>query len=45
MIKIITDSTSHLPVDLVWPYNLGIVPFYLIWEDQQDIDNINITKE
>lgn len=45
MIKIITDSTSDLPADLVRQYNLGIVPLYLIWRDQQFIDNVNITKE
>lgn len=45
MIKIITDSTSDLPADLVRQYNLGIVPLYLIWGDQQFIDNVNITKE
>lgn len=45
MIKIITDSTSDLPAELIRQYNLGIVPLYLIWGDQQFIDNVNITKE
>ena len=45
MIKIITDSTSDLPAALVKQYNLGIVPLYLIWGDQQYIDNVSITKE
>jgi DegV family protein with EDD domain len=45
MIKIITDSTSDLPAALVKQYNLGIVPLYLIWGDQQFVDNVTITKE
>jgi len=45
MIKIITDSTSDLPAALVKQYNIGVVPLYLIWGDQQYIDNVNITKE
>jgi len=45
MIKIITDSTSDLPVALVKQYNIGVVPLYLIWGDQEYIDNVNITKK
>lgn len=45
MIKIITDSTSDLPAVLVRQYNLGVVPLYLIWGDEQYIDNKTITKE
>ncbi|HSN93496.1 MAG TPA: DegV family protein [Anaerolineaceae bacterium] len=45
MIKIVTDSTSDLPADLVRQYNLSVVPLYLIWGDQQFIDNVSITKE
>lgn len=45
MIKIITDSTSDLPADFVRQYQLGVVPLYLIWGNEQFVDNVNITKE
>ena len=45
MIKIITDSTSDLPAALVKQYNLRVIPMYLIWGDNQYVDNLTITKE
>lgn len=43
MIGIVTDSTCDIPEELIQQYGITIVPLYIIWEDQQFKDRIDIT--
>lgn len=42
-VAIVTDSTAYLPEDLVFSYNIGVVPLVVIWGDECLQDNIDIT--
>ncbi|MHB1294449.1 MAG: DegV family protein [Anaerolineae bacterium] len=41
-IAIITDSTSDLPADLIAQYEIGIVPLYVVWGEEQLRDGVDI---
>jgi len=42
-VAIVTDSTAYLPEDLVFSYNINVVPLVVIWGDECLLDNIDIT--
>ena len=42
-VAIVTDSTAYLPEDLVFSYNISVVPLVVIWGDECLQDNIDIT--
>ncbi len=45
MIKIITDSTSDVPEEMLKQYNISVVPLYLNWGNDQYVDRVTITPE
>jgi len=45
MIKIVTDSASDIPQDLVREYGIIVVPTHIIWGDKQYIDGVTMTAE
>lgn len=45
MIKIVTDSASDIPQDLVHEYGIIVVPTHIIWGDEQYIDGVTMTAE
>ncbi len=45
MIKIVTDSASDIPQDLVREYGIIVVPTQIIWGDEQYIDGVDMTAE
>lgn len=42
MIAIITDSTCDIPEDIIEKYGIFVVPQYIIWDDQQFRDRVDI---
>ena len=44
-IKIIVDSTSDLPEELVKKYDIDIVPMYIHYDDQIYKDRTQITSD
>jgi len=42
-VAIVTDSTAYLPEDLVFSYNISVVPLVVIWGEETLRDNIDIT--
>ncbi|MNH85625.1 Fatty acid-binding protein [compost metagenome] len=42
-IKIFTDSTSDLPSDLVAKYNIGVIPLYVVFNDQTFRDGMDLS--
>lgn len=42
-VAIVTDSTAYLPEDLLFSYNISVVPLVVIWGDESLRDNIDIT--
>ncbi len=42
MIAIITDSTCDIPEDIIGKYGIIVVPQYIIWDDQQFRDRVEI---
>lgn len=42
-IKIFADSTSDLPPKLIQQYNIGIVPLYVVFDDQTFRDGVDLT--
>jgi len=45
MVKIVTDSASDIPQDLVREYGIIVVPTHIIWGDEQHIDGVTMTTE
>ncbi len=45
MIKVVTDSASDIPQDLVREYGIIVVPTHIIWGDEQYIDGVTMTAE
>jgi DegV family protein with EDD domain len=45
MIKIVTDSASDIPQDLIREYGIIVVPTHIIWGDQQYLDGVTMTAE
>ena len=45
MIKIVTDSASDIPRDLVHEFGIITVPTHIIWGDEQYIDGVTMTAE
>lgn len=43
MIGIITDSTCDIPEELIEQYGITIVPQYIIWEDKQYKDRVEMS--
>lgn len=44
-IKIITDSCSDLPQEIIKKYNIGVVPLEIRFDDKSYLDGIELTKE
>ncbi|MGL6106789.1 DegV family protein [Romboutsia sp.] len=44
-IKIVCDSLSDIPKELIEKYNIHVVPLSVIFEEKEYIDGIDITKE
>ena len=42
---LLTDSTCDLPAELIAQYDVGIVPLYLLWGDQQLRDTVDIDND
>lgn len=42
-IRIFSDSTSDLPAELIEQYGIGIVPLYVVFEDQTYRDGVDLT--
>ena len=42
-IKIISDSTCDLPVELIAKHNISLVPLFVMKDDQEFIDGVTIT--
>ncbi len=42
-VAIVTDSTAYLPEDLLFSYNIKVVPLVVIWGEESLRDNIDIT--
>ncbi len=42
-IKIFTDSTSDLPKAWVQQYDIGIIPLYVVFGNEQLRDGVDIT--
>lgn len=42
-IRIFSDSTSDLPAELIQQYGIGIVPLYVVFEDQTYRDGLDLT--
>ncbi|MEJ8306918.1 DegV family protein [Saccharibacillus sacchari] len=42
-IRIFSDSTSDLPAGLIEQYGIGIVPLYVVFEDQTYRDGVDLT--
>ena len=42
-IRIFSDSTSDLPAELIQRYSIGIVPLYVVFEDQTYRDGVDLT--
>ena len=42
-VAIVTDSTAYLPEDLLFSYNISVVPLVVVWGDECLKDNIDIT--
>lgn len=45
MIKIICDSISDLPKEIIEKYSIDIVPLTIIFNGVEYLDNVNLTKE
>lgn len=45
MIKIVTDSTSDLPLNIVKELGIEVVPVYLIWEGKSFRDGVDIQPD
>ncbi len=45
IVKIFSDSTSDLPQSWKDTYDIGIVPLYVVFEDQTYKDGVDITPE
>ena len=45
MIKIVTDSASDIPQDLVRKYGIIVVPTHIIWGNEQYIDGVTMIAE
>ena len=41
-VAIVTDSTAYLPEDLLFSYNISVVPLVVIWGEETLRDNIDI---
>ena len=44
-IKIVCDSLSDIPKELVDLYDIHIVPLSVLFDDKEYIDGVDITKE
>lgn len=44
-IRIFSDSTSDLPTELLQQYSIGIVPLYVVFEDQTYRDGTDLTPD
>ena len=44
-IKIITDSCSDLPQEILEKYNIGVVPLEIRFDDKNFLDGINLTNK
>jgi DegV family protein with EDD domain len=44
-IALITDSTSDLPDELRERYDIRVVPLYVLWDEQQFRDTVDITAD
>lgn len=44
-IKIITDSCSDLPQDLLEKYNIAIIPLEIRFDDKSFLDGIDLTNK
>lgn len=42
-IKIFADSTSDLPAEIIEQYKIGIIPLYVVFEDQSYKDGVDLT--
>jgi len=45
MIKIITDSTSDIPEDLLEKHQIAVVPSYVLWNGETFLDRVTISSE
>lgn len=45
MIKILCDSMSDIPLDIIKKYNIGIIPLTVIFNNKEYLDGYNLTKD
>lgn len=45
MLRIVTDSTSDLPVDLAAQLGIGVVPCYITIGEQSFLDGVNLSRQ
>jgi len=44
-IAVVTDSAACLPAELVRQYDIHVIPYGLIWDNEVFLDGVNITPE
>ena len=42
-VALVTDSTAYIPQDLLEQYHIHVIPQYLIWRDETQLDGVSIT--
>lgn len=45
MIKILCDSMSDIPLDIIKKYNIGIIPLTVIFNNKEYLDGDNLIKD
>ena len=43
-VRIVTDSTCDLPVEIVNTYNISIIPCYINFQERSYLDDVDISR-